>query len=206
MPSVSVGGAVVSGWFDAAGRGVVGALIEVVQVDGGQALLVVTLVCCAIVVDALFGFMQRARRSTGITRNMVVKSVDGGTFVGRRELSSKTLGLVGRPDAIVQEGGALIPIERKAFGKRPRDKDIAQLLVYCRLIEEIEGVRPPHGYLIIGPTAKRFKISNDPNKQQGVEGLVREMREILAGGPCVATPHPKKCAGCSVRESCAQRR
>lgn len=194
-----------SNWFDVAGRGFVGTLVEAIQVDGRQALLVITLVFCAIVVDALLGFVQRARRLTGITRHMVVKAVDGGSFVARRELSSRALGLIGRPDAIVRERGALIPIERKTFGKRPRDKDIAQLLVYCRLIEEIEGVRPPHGYIIMGPTAKRFKIANDSEKQQWLDRIVREMRDVLAGGVCSATPHAKKCSGCSVRESCVQR-
>lgn len=194
-----------SGWFDAVGRRFFETLVEAVQVDSQQALLVVTLVCCAIVVDALLGFIQRARCSTGITRHMVVKAVDGGSFVGSRELLSHSLGLVGRPDAIVKEGGAFIPIERKAFGKRPRDKDVAQILVYCRLIEEIEGVRPPHGYVIIGPTAKRFRIQNDPDKQRWLDRMVGEMQSILSGGACIATPHPKKCSGCSVRESCTKR-
>jgi CRISPR-associated protein Cas4 len=136
---------------------------------------------------------------------MIVRGVEGGRFVSGREYLSRSLGLVGRPDAVVEEGGYFVPIERKSFGKRPRDKDIAQLLVYCRLIEEESGVRPPHGYLIIGPQAKRFKVVNSAEKQLWIDTCLEQMRAVLAGGACVATPDRKKCDGCAVRERCTQR-
>jgi CRISPR/Cas system-associated exonuclease Cas4 (RecB family) len=179
---------------------------QLLEVDGNFALLVTILILAAIVVDAILGGMKRLRRDTGITRRMVVKAVEGGSFVPAREFYSHRLGLAGRPDALVEEGGILIPIERKAFGKRPADKDIAQLLVYCRLIEEQVGIRPSHGYLILGPAAKRWKIENNPERQEWLDGVLLEMRRVLEGGPCVATPHPRKCSGCGVREGCEVRR
>jgi CRISPR-associated protein Cas4 len=189
-------------WGRSLSQSVVGVMRQAFAVDQGLLVLAFTLVFVAIVVDALIGHIQRTRRATGITRKMVVKAVDGGKFALEREYVSSSLGLAGRPDAIVVENGIHIPIERKSFGKKPRDKDIAQLLVYLRLVEEAEGVRPPHGYIILGPQAKRFKVLNTPEKQAWLEDILKEMRAAIAGQGCKATPHPRKCSGCALRMSC----
>ena len=191
--------------YEHGGRRFIETIREASGVDSQVAVLLIVFICFAILVDSLFAFMKWARRRTGITRGMIVRCVEGGRFVAGREYLSRRLGLVGRPDAVVEEGGYFVPIERKAFGKRPRDKDIAQLLVYCRLIEEEYGVRPPHGYLVIGPQSKRFKVVNSAEKQLWIDTLLEQMRAALEGGACVATPNRKKCDGCAVREQCTQR-
>ena len=191
--------------YEHGGRRLVETIREASGVDSQVAVLLIVFICFAVVVDFLFAFMNWARRRTGITRAMIVRGVEGGRFVAGREYRSERLGLVGRPDAVVEENGFFIPIDRKAFGKRPRDKDLAQLLVYCRLIEEEFGVRPPHGYLIIGPQAKRFKVVNNPEKQLWIDSILDQMRTFLSGGACVATPDRRKCEACEVRLSCDQR-
>lgn len=191
--------------FDHGGREFIQTLREAFTVDDRISFLIFILVCCAVLVDSLFAFMQRARRRTGITRAMIVRSVEGGAFVAGKEFRSERLGLVGRPDAVVEENGHLIPIERKTFGKRPKDKDTAQLLIYCRLVEAVSGHRPPHGYLITGPHAKRFKVVNSEEKQRWIDAVLRDMRSALAGGACVATPNRRKCEHCSVRGGCTKK-
>ncbi len=191
--------------YEYGGRRLIGAIREAAGVDSQVTVLIVLFICFAVLADSLFAFMKWARRRTGITRGMIVKGVEGGNFVAGREYLSERFGLVGRPDAVVEEHGFFIPIERKAFGKRPRDRDVAQLLVYCRLIEEESGMRPPHGYLIIGPQAKRFKVVNSAEKQLWIDTILGQMRSVLQGGACFATPERKKCDACAVRASCAQR-
>jgi len=77
--------------------------------------------------------------------------------------------------------------------------------VYMRLVEEFEGRKPPHGYLLIGPSCRRIKVENTEAKQRWLQGLISEMRSILNGGPVQPTPHPIKCSKCDVRERCAAR-
>jgi CRISPR-associated protein Cas4 len=195
----------VSWLYEHGGRRFIETIREAAGVDSQVTVLLILFICFAVLADSLLGFMKWARRRTGLTRGMKVRGVEGGSFVAGREYMSERLGLVGRPDAVVEENGYFVPIERKAFGKRPRDKDVAQLLVYCRLIEEESGVRPPHGYLIIGPQAKRCKVINSAEKQLWIDTILEQMRSVLVGGSCVATPQRKKCEACAVRVSCAQR-
>ncbi|MCB0353579.1 MAG: Dna2/Cas4 domain-containing protein [Bdellovibrionales bacterium] len=111
-----------------------------------------------------------------------------------------------RPDAIVVENGFFIPVERKPLAKKIRDRHIAQLLVYMRLVEEFEGKKPPYGYLIIGKGCRKVKIHNSAGRQQWLQKQIDAMREIATkGAQAQATPHPRKCAKCSVRESCSFR-
>ena len=191
--------------YEHGGRRFIETIREASGVDSQVTVLLILFICFAVLADSLFAFMKWARRRTGITRGMIVRGVEGGSFVVGREYLSERIGLVGRPDAVVEENGYFIPVERKTFGKRPRDKDVAQLLVYCRLMEEEFGVRPPHGYLIIGPHAKRFKVENSEEKQLWIDTILEQMRSVLLGGSCVATPHKRKCEACVVRASCAQR-
>jgi CRISPR-associated protein Cas4 len=110
--------------------------------------------------------------------------------------------LAGRPDALVKEHDYVIPVERKPLAKKLRDRYVVQLLIYMRLVEEFEGVRPPHGYLLLGPSCRRIKVVNSESKQQWVDSLIREMRGILEGMEPRAAPHEKKCRKCEARERC----
>jgi CRISPR-associated exonuclease Cas4 len=63
-----------------------------------------------------------------------------------RALYSARLGLAGRPDRILAGG---IPEEWKS-ARRVHDSHRAQLGAYLLLIEEETGVRPPHGFIVLG--------------------------------------------------------
>ena len=134
-----------------------------------------------------------------------VIAVTRGTYRIEREYISLAQGLAGKPDALIEEAGLIIPVERKPLAKKLRDRYIAQLLVYMRLVEEFEGKRPTHGYLLLGPTCKRIRVDNTEAKQRWAQGLIDQMRRILDGGPVTPSPHPIKCAKCDVRQRCYAR-
>lgn len=130
--------------------------------------------------------------------------IDGSSLVPGREYISKRLGLAGKPDALIKEDGMLIPVERKPLAKKLRDRYVAQLLVYMRLVEEFEGKKPAYGYLLLGPSCRKIKIENTVQKQAWLEKIIVEMRQVLETSVARTDPHPKKCAKCPVRTSCRE--
>jgi CRISPR-associated protein Cas4 len=147
----------------------------------------------------------RRHTDSGFSREEVAVSIDRGELLPEREYISRQQGLAGKPDALVQEGGFVLPVERKPLAKKLRDRYVAQLLVYMRLVEEFEGKRPPHGYLLLGPKCRRVTVANSAQKQSWVSRMLLEMREILDGTPPRPAPHPKKCASCEVKARCSSR-
>lgn len=147
----------------------------------------------------------RRRRAIGFEPKSVTVSIEGSTFLAEREYISEGQGLAGKPDALIEENGFIIPVERKPLAKKLRDRYVAQLLVYMRLVEEFEGKRPPHGYLLIGPSCRRIKVENTEAKQRWVQVLIDQMRSVLDGAEAKASPHPIKCSKCDVKHRCAFR-
>jgi len=180
-------------------------LRQIVSINSSVTLLVLLIISAIIVIDLL---LQRVQENAKVTGIVLVKAktkavgIDGTKQNPVKDLVSPELGLAGRPDAILQEGEFLIPVEHKPLATKLRDRYVAQLLVYMRLIEEIEGIRPPYGYLILGPNARRVKVTNSRQRQEWLEVKLNEMRDILEGQPAKADPHPKKCVSCRVKDSC----
>ncbi len=163
------------------------------------------LVVCAavIVIRLLLGAAKGRTEATGLSSAGSAVSVDGSNMLPGREYISLVQGLAGKPDAILIENGFRVPVERKPLAKKLRDRYVAQLLVYMRLVEEFEGYRPPHGYLVLGPKCRRVRVENTEEKQRWLDGLLTEMRGVLSGHPTVPSPHPAKCAKCDVRQRCS---
>jgi len=168
-----------------------------------RGLQVVVLLLISMWLIRSFGKAARHRHeAAGFLKSEVALAIDGGTLLPEREYVSFRQGLAGKPDALVRENDYIIPVERKPLAKKLRDRYVAQLLVYMRLVEEFEGVRPPYGYLLLGPSCRRIRVANSESKQEWVDTLIREMRQVLEGAEPRAAPHPKKCLKCEVREAC----
>jgi CRISPR/Cas system-associated exonuclease Cas4 (RecB family) len=176
---------------------------QALQNDSQIVLLIMILIFGIIVIDSLFQTARKKRGKAGLDIKAEVISVDGSQTLPVRNYVSKIQGLAGRPDALIREHGFVIPVERKPLAKKLRDRYIAQLLVYMRLVEEFEGKKPPYGYLILGPDCKRVRIDNTPVRQRWLQKQLDEMRKILEGAPARPAPHPKKCGQCGVRSSCS---
>ena len=164
--------------------------------------LVVLAAFTFLVIRSFLKAARKRHRDTGFMVNQVAVAMEGSSIVPAREYISRSQGLAGKPDALVQEGGEFIPVERKPLAKKLRDRYVAQLLVYMRLVEEFEGKRPSKGYLLLGPECRRITIENSEAKQRWLGTLLEQMRRVLDGGDARATPHPAKCSKCDVRSRC----
>jgi CRISPR-associated protein Cas4 len=172
-----------------------------------RGLQLVLLAAAALWVIRSFGKEAlRRHKGAGFSPSDVTLAIDGSSILPDREYVSLHQGLAGRPDALIREEGKVIPVERKPLAKKLRDRYVVQMLIYLRLVEEFEGIRPPHGYLLLGPKCRRIKIVNSETKQMWVSDLIAEMRRVLEGGVPTPTPHPIKCAKCDVRERCHARK
>lgn len=177
---------------------------ELVQVDPLLILLSVILVCGLIVFDAITSHASRRAGALGLSKDASSVSVDGSKNLPVRGYISDIQGISGKPDALIVEDGWIIPVERKPLARKMRDRYVAQLLVYMRLVEEFEGKRPPYGYLILGPNCRQVKVENTPERQQWLQGLLDEMRSVLEKrSEVVPAPHQNKCPRCVARDRCA---
>lgn len=147
----------------------------------------------------------KKHHQAGFQESEVALAIDGSSILPEREYVSESLGLAGRPDAIIREEGFVIPIECKPLAKKLRDRYVAQLLVYMKLVEECEGKRPPHGYLFLGQKYRRIKIINSEERQIWLDTMVADMRQILEGEAPKPSPHPKKCSRCAAKHRCSSR-
>jgi CRISPR-associated exonuclease Cas4 len=79
--------------------------------------------------------------------------------------------------------------------------------VYFMLIEEAYGVRPPHGYVVLGD-GTRHRIENDALLRSWVLGLADRIREARknVSVPMLVTPKPGQCRPCGMRGHCGQAR
>jgi CRISPR-associated exonuclease Cas4 len=172
---------------------------------GEEILLCVLLVIFLLVIERFIKSLEQRRAESGLEKRATAVSIDGGHTHAVREYISDIQGLAGRPDAVILEHGYFIPVERKPLARKLRDRYVAQLLVYMRLIEEFEGKRPPYGYLILGANCRKIKIVNSPERQAWLQSILDEMRGILNGAPSIPTPQSSKCRKCDVRDFCSAR-
>ena len=178
-------------------------LHDLSQADQELALLIVLVVIIVIVLDAVAAAAKVKRQATGIKLHTHPGTLPTDRTMAVRDYSSSMQRLAGKPDALLNEGGFIIPVERKPLARKIHDRFIAQLLVYMRLVEEFEGKRPPFGYLILGKNCRRVKIYNTEERQAWLQQYLDEMHAILEHNkPVQPTPHPRKCRRCAVRASC----
>ena len=188
-----------------AGAYIMKLLYEIASLDTDLIILVSLLVTVVIVLDGAVLVIRRRRKASGVDHKTQAVGIEGSKTLPVRNYISDIQGLAGRPDALLVEDGCIIPVERKPLARKIRDRYVAQLLVYMRLVEEFEGKRPPYGYLILGPSCRRFKIMNSPDRQAWLQKMIDEMRAVLGGEEARPEPHPRKCGRCGVQRACPAR-
>jgi CRISPR-associated exonuclease Cas4 len=127
---------------------------------------------------------MRRRRGLGDGRTL---ALDDCTFYPRR------YGLVGRPDRLVSDGGAVVPEEWKSSHTvRPWHR--AQMGVYFLVIEEETGIRPPYGVIVCGD-GTRHRVENTAERRAWVIELAGQIRTARAAVklPIRVTPKPWQC-------------
>ena len=180
---------------------------QIAELDDRLIIFVGLLMVVLIVLeDILVGLKELQKKSGLITSNEKAISIDDLYHQAGKDYVSEVQGIAGRPDAVIKERGFFIPVERKPLSNKVRDRYIAQLLVYMRLIEEFEGKKPPYGYLIVGKNARKVTIQNTYERQAWLTEKLTQMRSIVEEKHSAkAEPHPRKCKRCKMRNFCDER-
>jgi CRISPR-associated exonuclease Cas4 len=120
---------------------------------------------------------------------------------------SERLKLVGRADRILRLGEYLIPEEWKPSAKRIYHGHRLQVAVYCLLIEERFGIRPPHGVVVLAE-GRRVEVAFTDELRAEVLSVAEKIREhrrnIEREIPVRAMA--AKCRACGQRKNCGQAR
>src|SRR5262249_10531675 len=136
------------------------------------------------------------------------RGLGGGETVSldRVTLTSRRLGLTGRPDRLIRSGGTLV-IEEWKSSRTLRPWHPAQMGVYFLLAEERFGVRPSHGFIVCGD-GERHRIDNSAELRAWVLGLAGQIRTARATvrEPISVRPVPGQCRPCGMRCHCQQAR
>ncbi len=146
----------------------------------------------------------RLRRASGLPAGRITYNDARAERGDVRPLVDRELGLVGKPDYLVElENGAMIPVEVKS-GQAPRSPyagHVLQLAAYCLLVESTFGRRPPFG--ILRYADHEFELDFTRNLEEELLELLDYMREDLQEPEVPRSHHePARCAGCGVRPHC----
>ena len=148
---------------------------------------------------------RRAYHGTGLPAGQIISRDTAGWERPPASLVARRLGLVGRPDYLVQVGKTQVPVEVKPLRspRRPYESDVIQLMAYCLLVEETTGLPPPYGILVYAN--QHWRLPYTPEARQAVLARLAEMRAAwTAANVPRSHTHPARCRACSVRDVCDQ--
>ena|SRR5271157_3923673 len=122
----------------------------------------------------------------------------------RVTLTSRRLGLTGRPDRLIRTGGTIV-VEEWKRSRRVWPSHRAQMGVYFLLVEDQLGIKPTHGFIVLGD-GTRERIENTDELRAWVLELTGQIRAARAsvGETIVVDPRPGQCRACGMREHCGQ--
>ncbi len=162
------------------------------------------LLLLALAIVALW-ISRRGRQAGGLPTGRVISADMGGWKRQEKPLYDPETGLAGRPDYLVEQNGAIIPVEVKSgwAPAEPHPGHLYQLAAYCLLVERTTNRRPPYG--ILHYRNRTFAIDYTPSLEDELLDLLEEVR-LQQRRPEAARSHdsPARCARCGYRESCDQ--
>jgi CRISPR-associated exonuclease Cas4 len=123
-----------------------------------------------------------------------------------RPLVSHRHRLTGRPDYLVDTRHGVVPVEVKSAKcprRGPREGDVAQVLAYCLLVEDVLGTRVPHAIIQYSDTQRT--IAYGRAERENLLALLAEIRESRY----YATLHRShvnaaRCRACGYRVTCGE--
>jgi CRISPR-associated exonuclease Cas4 len=149
---------------------------------------------------------SRQRKSAGLPSGRVVYSDTRSWGKVEKPLFDPLLSLTGKPDYLVEQNGALVPVEVKSgwAPDAPRQGHIFQLAAYCLLVERTTGKRPPYG--LIAYRNRTFAIDYTPQLEAKLTDLLTEIHR-QERQPEVHRSHeePARCAVCGYRHNCTEK-
>jgi CRISPR-associated exonuclease Cas4 len=136
------------------------------------------------------------------------RGLGGGRTVSldRITLTSRRLGLTGRPDRLIKTAGTIVVEEWKS-ARQLRPWHRAQMGVYFLLAEEELRIRPSHGFVVCGDGTRR-RIENSEELRAWVLDLAGQIRAARAAvnRPIPVDPKRGQCRPCGMRGHCGQAR
>ncbi|HZS01506.1 MAG TPA: CRISPR-associated protein Cas4 [Chloroflexota bacterium] len=162
------------------------------------------LLLCLVLAVATYALLARwtrhRRRALGIGDGVLVSADD--SLIRAPTLRSERLGLVGRCDHLLRVGGAYVPVEQKPSARRLQPSHILQVGALCLLVQDIYGVRPPYGVVVLADGAQERVVFTE-ELERGVLRTMAEIRRILENGEA---PGPRwvraKCHACGYHPVC----
>src|SRR5512133_532005 len=154
----------------------------------------VLLLCAALIILWLSG---RQRHEAGLPAGRVIYTDTGAGSKVEKPMYDPVSGLTGKPDYLVAENGALIPVEVKSSRapNLPYDSHVYQLAAYCLLVERTYGKRPPYG--ILRYRDRSFSIDYSPALENELEDLLDAIRlQERRGEADRSHEEPGRCARC----------
>ncbi len=146
------------------------------------------------------------RGALGLPGGQVLYSDTGVERRLEQPLMDEALGLIGRPDYLVQNADGLVPVEVKS-GRTPRQpypSHIYQLAAYCLLVARNFRQRPSYG--IIRYPQRSFRVEFSTALEAQVLSLLAAMRQGLAHGELHRSHNmAARCAACGYRQVCTER-
>jgi CRISPR-associated exonuclease Cas4 len=174
--------------------------------DSGAATILYLAATLVVIAIILFWQVYRGRKALGLPAGRVIYADMRGWGPVEQPLFDAELGLVGKPDYLVESAGQLIPVEVKSIrnSTAPYDAHIFQLAAYCLLVQLQLGKRPSYG--ILHYANRTYAIDYTPQLEQAVRDL---LIEIHAQGKLKELPRSHdsaaRCSHCNYRSVCDQR-
>ncbi len=149
---------------------------------------------------------SRLRKDNGLPEGDVVYSDTGAWQRNDRSLFSERHQLTGKPDYLIRNGDAIVPVEIKSgvAPAQPRDGHVLQLAAYCLLVEEELGAKVPRG--IIQYSDRQFVIQYSRELHNTLLRTLEHMRaDAEADDAARSHNQPWRCSSCGVRAACDER-
>ncbi len=150
---------------------------------------------------------DRKRSNNDLSPGEIIYSDHGIWYPQSQPLHSSNYHLVGRPDYLIEEPeGNIIPVELKSTvaPSEPHFGHVLQLAAFCLLVDEIYGLRPPHGVLQYHD--KAFAIAYTQELEDELVRYLTEMRDRMFIDE-LDRDHDEsnRCVRCGLRDYCDQR-
>ncbi len=162
--------------------------------------MILVLLAAALLV---IGLLLRRRSAPPVAGRMIYSDTNKRPVTA--PINSHVSRLSGKPDYIYRVGELSVPVEvKKRFARRfgPRASDIAQLMAYAVLLEDV-GETVEYG--MIEYPDRRFTIPYGPKQRQQVLEAAEQIRlERRAETADRSHNEPWRCRSCGVREACGQ--
>ncbi len=155
---------------------------------------------------ALLIISRLMKRAGGMPEGRIVYADPGLWGKPEKPFYDSALGLTGKPDYLVKQRGAIIPVEVKSMWapREPYDSHVLQLGAYCLLAERHFGLRPDHGLLRY--RNRTFKIPFSTALEDEVLDAIHAIRSYKElDNICRSHDQPNRCARCGYRERCDQK-